>query len=228
MSAPRHEILAEGVELWCGDCREIIEGIGGFDVLATDPPYGMAFRSNHRRVKHSAIANDTTTNLLRWACSLKPRHSAYIFCRWDNLPDVPKPRSLVTWVKNNWSMGDLNHEHARQTEVALFYPGPQHFFPNGRPQDVIIAPRTGNENHPTEKPVQLMRAVLEWTDGLVVDPFMGSGSTGVAAVALGRPFVGVEIDEAHFSTACRRIDDALSRPQFFSAPAPRPVQEPLL
>lgn len=228
MTAPRHEILAEGVDLWQGDCREVIERIGGFDVLATDPPYGMAFQSNYRLVKHSAIANDETAELLLWACGLQPEHSSYIFCRWDNLQDVPKPRSLVTWVKNNWSMGDLNHEHARQTEVALFYPGPSHFFPKGRPQDVIIAPRTGNDNHPTEKPVQLMRAVLEWTEGRVFDPFMGSGTTGVAAVELGRPFVGVEIDTAHFDTACRRIEDALRRPQFFTAPKPVAKQENLL
>ena len=226
--SPRKEVLADGIELWLGDCREVTAQIGEFDVVATDPPYGMAFRSNHRAVRHSAIDNDKTPELLQWACELSPRHSSYIFCRWDNLQDVPKPRSLVTWVKNNWSMGDLNHEHARQTEVALFFPGPAHRFPSGRPQDVIFAPRTGNDNHPTEKPVQLMRAVLEWTEGLVFDPFMGSGTTGVAAVELGRPFVGVELDPAHFDTACRRINDALRRPQLFKAPQVLAVQESLL
>ena len=105
-------------------------------------------------------------------------------------------------------MGDLEHELARQTEIALFYPGPQHDWPTKRPTDVIKCPRTSNDNHPTEKPVQLMRAIIEWTRGTVVDPFMGSGSTGVACVQLNRPFIGIEVDPTHFETARRRITEA--------------------
>jgi len=226
--AERKEVLSEGIELWLGDCRDVFNEPDRIEALVTDPPYGMSFQSNHRTVKHSPIASDTNADLLLWTCNLAPTHSAYVFCRWDNLREVPKPRSLITWVKNNWSMGDLNHEHARQTEVALFYPGPKHYFPNGRPSDVINSPRTKNEHHPTEKPVQLMRAIIEWTDGVVCDPFMGSGSTGVAAVQLGRKFIGVEVDEKHFSTACKRIADELSRPQFFKQRAPVLKQEQLL
>jgi site-specific DNA-methyltransferase (adenine-specific) len=126
-------------------------------------------------------------------------------------------------------MGDLDHEHARQTEVALFYPGPDHFFPNGRPTDVIEAPRTGNDHHPTEKPVMLMWAILKWTDGLVFDPFMGSGTTGVACAKLRRPFVGVELDEGYFDIACRRIREAYDQPDLFvAAPAWKPEQLSIL
>lgn len=207
--------LAEGVTLYCGDCRDVVPALGQLDAVVTDPPYGMAFQSNYRTTQHEKIANDADDSLLRWACELEASHSKYIFCRWDNIWRVPSPRSLVTWVKNNWSMGDLEHEHARQTEVCLFYPGERHFFPAGRPNDVIKAPRTGNEHHPTEKPVQLMRAVLRWTDGLVCDPFMGSGTTGVAAAKMGRPFVGIELDEGYFDIACRRIQAALDAPDMF-------------
>lgn len=217
----RVEHLSDDVALFLGDAREIVPSLQNIGAVVTDPPYGMGFRSNHRAIRHDAIANDNNVELLQWACRIPVLHSRYVFCRWDNLVDVPQPRSMVTWVKNNWSMGDLEHEHARQTEVALFYPGAAHRFPKGRPQDVITAPRTANEHHPTEKPVQLMRAVLEWTEGLVVDPFMGSGTTGVAAVELGRSFVGIEIDPMHYDTACRRIADALRRPQLFvERPAP--------
>lgn len=196
--------------------------------IITDPPYGMAFRSNHRTDKHAAIANDGDTSLLAWSCGIPVNHSRYVFCRWDNLTDIPKPKSLVTWVKNNWSMGDLEHEHGRQTEVAAFYPGPKHDFPNGRPADVIEAPRTGNGFHPTEKPVQLLSAFLRWTRGLVCDPFMGSGTTGVACARAGRSFIGIEIDEGYFDIACRRIQDAYDRPDMFVAPRePEPVQQPL-
>lgn len=219
MSHIRREDLAEGVTLFLGDAKEIVPGLRDVGAVVTDPPYGMSFQSNYRNVKHSKIANDGDAGLLAWTCSIPVEHSRYVFCRWDNLLDVPKPKSLVTWVKNNWSMGDLEHEHARQTEVALFYPGPAHRFPKGRPNDVIVAPRTGNDNHPTEKPVQLMRAIIEWTEGVVLDPFAGSGSTGVAAVNLGRDFIGIEIDPTHFETACRRLSEAYKRPDFFR-PAP--------
>jgi len=190
----------DGITLYNADCREVVP-IVEYSTIITDPPYGMAFRSNHRGTKHAAIANDGDAGMLQWTCALPAAHSKYIFCRWDNLPDVPKPKSLVTWVKNNWSMGDLKHEHGRQTEVALFYPGPEHFFANGRPPDVVRAPRTGNDDHPTQKPVELMEQIVLWTAGLVLDPFMGSGATGVASARLGRAFVGVELDPGYFDAA---------------------------
>lgn len=90
-----------------------------------------------------------------------------------------------------------------------------HFFPNGRPTDVIEAPRTGNINHPTEKPVMLMWAMLRWSIGRVCDPFMGAGATGVAAVQSGRPFVGIELKESYFDIACRRIEQELRQPGLF-------------
>lgn len=201
--------------LYNGDCREALELIGVYGTVITDPPYGMAFRSNHRATKHAAIANDGDVGMLQWTCELPATHSKYIFCRWDNLRDVPKPKSCVTWVKNNWSMGDLKHEHGRQTEVALFYPGEGHFFPNGRPSDVVRAPRTGNTEHPTEKPVTLMEQVILWTAGRVFDPFMGAGSTGVACARLARRFVGVELDTGYFDAACRRIEQAIGQPSMF-------------
>ena len=195
--------------LYLGDCREILPTLPKVDACITDPPYGMAFQSNFRTVQHDRIANDDDVGLLAWACAIPVRHSRYVFCRWDNLLDgVPHPKSCVTWVKNNWSMGDLEHEHARQTEVAMFWPGPDHSWPGKRPTDVVHAPRTGNSEHPTEKPVYLMEQFVGWTRGLVLDPYMGSGTTGVACVNLQREFIGIEIDPKHFATACRRIEDA--------------------
>ena len=209
-------VIIGNATLYLGDCREIVPALGGgYNTVVSDPPYGMSFRSNYRIVRHRDIANDGTEELLLWACGLQPSHSSYLFCRWDNLASVPRPKSCVTWVKDNHSMGDLEHEHGRQTEIVLFYPGPQHDFPTKRPTDVIKAPRTNNDFHPTEKPVQLMRAVVEWTRGTVMDPFMGSGATGIAALQLGRKFIGIEVDETHFTIACKRIEDAQRQGDFF-------------
>lgn len=83
--------------------------------------------------------------------------------------------------------------------------------------------------HPTQKPV----AVMEWVLGFVkahtiLDPFMGSGTTGVACARLGRRFIGVEIEPRYFDTACRRIEEAYRQPRLFREPAPKPVQEAML
>lgn len=213
--------------LYMGDCRELLPLLPEVDAVVTDPPYGMDFQSNHRVVKHDAIANDDTADLLRWACSLDATHSIYCFGRWNNITDIPPPKSILTWVKNNWSMGDLQHEHARQTEIVLFYPGPNHDWPAGRPTDVLEAIRTGNNFHPTEKPVDLMERVVGFTRGLVLDPFMGSGTTGVACAKLGRKFIGIEIEPKYFDIACKRIDEAYRQPRLFQDAPPKPKQEAL-
>lgn len=224
----RREVIGDAV-LYLGDCRDILPTLGEVDAVVTDPPYGMEFRSNSRTIRHDAISNDAEEWPLQFAMALNAAHSCYVFCRWDDLRRVVKPKSLVTWAKNNWSMGDLEHEHARQTEVVLFYPGPSHFFPTGRPSDVIVASRTGNNYHPTEKPVNLMWAIVRWTGGVVLDPFMGSGTTGVACAKLGRKFIGIELDERYFNIACDRIRKAYDQPDMFIAPpAPTAKQDELI
>lgn len=208
-----------------GDCLEVMPTLGRFDAVVTDPPYGMNFRSNYRSRRWEFIASDEESWPVEWAVSLGADHSKYIWMRWDNLATIPKPRSLITWVKNNHSMGDLTGEHGRQTEVCAFYRGPNHFFPGGRPNDVVFAPRTGNGFHPTEKPTSLMIEVVRWTAGNVFDPFMGSGTTLVACQKLGRHGTGIEIDPDYFEIACRRVDDAARQPDLFIAPTPKPTQE---
>lgn len=206
----RKEAVIGPCRLLLGDCMEILPTLGKFDAVVTDPPFGMVFRSNYRtvRTKYHAIENDDNDDCLKYACNIDASHSKYIFCRWDNLSSVPKPRSVITWVKNNWSMGDLEHEHARQTELILFYRHDKHSFPCGRPADVVSHARTGNNQHPTEKPVSLMEDVISWTEGEVLDPFMGSGTTGVACIKTGRQFTGIEIDEKYYDIAVRRCREA--------------------
>jgi len=217
-----------GQRLILGNCLEVMPLLDTFDSVVTDPPYGMSFQSNYRIESHAVIQNDSDAKMLRFAAAILAHHSKYIWMRWDNLPDVPMPRSLITWVKNNHSMGDLEHEHGRKTEVCAFYKGNSHCFPNGRPTDVLIGTRTGNLFHPTEKPVDLMRNVIEWTVGSVIDPFMGSGTTLVACQKLGRQGTGIELDPDYFDIACKRVDEATRQPDLFVEPAPQATQEVLL
>lgn len=85
--------------------------------------------------------------------------------------------------------------------------------------------------HPCEKPLGLMEDLLETTGdrwSSVLDPFMGSGSTGVAATMLGRTFVGIEREPSYFDIACRRIEEAYRQPRLFAEPQRKPVQQDLL
>jgi len=223
----RTEIIGDQT-LILGDCRDVMPTLGRFDACVTDPPYGMNFQSNYREVQHSRIANDTNDDLLKWACDIPFAHSKYIFCRWDNLQKIPRPKSIIVWIKNNWSMGDLEHEHARQTEICLFWNGERHYFPKKRPTDILECARTGNIYHPTEKPLGLIKQIIEWTDGIVIDPFMGSGTTLVACQQLGRKGTGIEIREKYFDIACKRVEQAAAQPRLFTEPTQKPVQEEML
>ena len=131
----RKEIIGDAT-LYLGDCMDILPTLDKVDAVITDPPYGMNFQSNHRNKKHKKIANDNNSEIakivIQWALNTAS-HSIYAFGRWENFNDYPKPKSIITWVKNNWSMGDLGHEHARQSEIAFFYAMKNHFFPKQRP-----------------------------------------------------------------------------------------------
>ena len=192
-----------------GDCLEIMAGMpdGCVDAVVTDPPYGMVFQSNRRAIQHNPIAGDQAGDLFKFACGITVKHSRYVFGRWDNTKEAPKPKSVITWVKNNWSMGDLEHEHARQTESIFFWPGPEHKWPRNRPTDVVFADRTGNGIHPTQKPVELMAQVVGWTKGVVWDMFCGSGATLEACKKLGRRYIGIDISERYCEMARNRIRD---------------------
>lgn len=213
----RKEIIGDAT-LYLGDCLEVMADMDSksVDAVVTDPPYGMEYQSNRRIVEHENIIGDDTPDLIKWACNLKANHSKYIFCRWENLTDVPKPNSFITWIKNNHSAGDLKGAHAKRTENILFYRGAAHSWPGRRPTDILYAAKAFSEGHPTEKPVFLLRQIVELTSGTVIDPFMGAGTTGVACLDLDRKFIGIEIDEKYFDIACKRIEAAHKQLKLFA------------
>ena len=204
----KHRYTLPGVTLFLADARRIVPFLEDWDSLITDPPYGMRYRS--KSPEKRPLVGDESIDLLITACLMRARHSSYVWMRWDNLRDLPRPpKSLITWVKNNHGAGDTKHAHGRKTEVCAFWPGIDHRFPAGRPTDVVEAAKTGNRHHPTEKPVSLMSRLVSWSEGTVLDPFMGSGTTGVACVEARRPFIGIEVDPEHYHTACARIRAAV-------------------
>lgn len=193
--------------LYHGDCRDIISNIKSVDLVITDPPYGIKYQSQHRINKYKKIIGDEKLpkDLINYAID-KASNAAYIFCRWDNLVHMPKPKSVLAWVKNNWSMGDLKHEHGRQWEACCFYPKEKHEFIKRIP-DVVFSKKTGNKLHPTEKPIDLFRQIIAANVGeLVLDPFFGSGTTAMACESLKRKWIGIEISEEYCEIAAKRIE----------------------
>lgn len=194
------------IKIYLGDCLEIMPLLQKVDLVVTDPPYGMDFQSNYRKIKHEKIENDKEfpVEMIEKAKEIATRAS-YVFMRWDNIYDVPKPKSVIAWIKNNWSMGDLKHEHGRQWEACAFYPKDDHVFIKRIP-DVIRCARTENEHHPTQKPIGLLRTIIESNIGdLILDPFCGSGGTLLACKELNRNGIGIEINEKYCEIAKRRL-----------------------
>lgn len=194
-----------GITIYNADCREVLPSIC-FDLAVCDPQYGMEYRSNYRIVRLAPIAGDSVypVDVLQSLILAAPR-GVYAFCRWDNLTEIPAPKSVLVWVKNNWSAGDLKHEHGRQWEAIAFYPGPRHEFIERTP-DVIDCRRVPPSTHPTEKPVALIeRLIAPNAAETILDAFMGTGTTLVAAKNLGRKAIGIEIEERHCETAAERL-----------------------
>ncbi len=202
-----------GITIYHGDCREVLPMLREDqqpDMVVTDPPYGMSFQSNYRAEKHAPIVGDGALDVgMIHRIITHASVAAYVFCRWDNLGDMPPPKSVLAWIKNNWSMGDLQHEHGRQWEAVCFYPGPMHAFRDRIP-DVLYGDRTGNELHPTQKPTSILKRIMRATVGSsVLDPYCGSGSTLVAAKGLGIAGIGIEIEERYCEVAARRLSQEI-------------------
>ena len=207
-----------------GDCLELMKNIpdGSVDLVLTDPPYGMAFKSNRRKERYNEIKNDKS---LEWLDKyvgecyriLKDNTAVYFFCSWHNV-DVFKQRiekkfkikNILIWEKNNISMGDLRGSYAPKYEMIIFAHKGRKLLNGFRHADIIKANRTGNKFHPTEKPVDLLELLIKNSSdekAVVFDGFMGSGSTGVACMSTGRKFIGIELDPRYFEIAKERIQN---------------------
>jgi site-specific DNA-methyltransferase (adenine-specific) len=191
------------------------------DSIVTDPPYGMIFQSNHRKDQYKRIENDSNLDWLddfikKSYILAKDNTAHYFFCSFHNI-DVFKQsiqkyftvKNILVWEKNNHSMGDLENDFAPKVEFIIFAQKGQRKLNGKREPNIFKFNRTGNVLHPTEKPVDLMEFLISKVTNegdVVFDPFMGSGSTGVAAVKSDRKFIGIEIENIYFETAKKRLN----------------------
>lgn len=202
--------------LYNGDCRDALEVIGHVPALLTDPPYGIGIAANPVRQKHAKSDWDNATPAEALINSLLACTDEQII--WGgNYFNLPPSQGFLIWDKKQPETFSL-----AMCEMAWI----SRKWPAKMWRQSVLS---YEKEHPTQKPVPLMEWCIGYlqTKGAILDPFMGSGTTGVAAARVGRPFIGVELDPAYFDIACRRIEQAYAQGNMFvAAPAANDNEPP--
>lgn len=220
-------------QLILGDCREVLPTLGKVDAVVTDPPYGIGWKrgvNNARNSKsHDGIQNDEDTSA-RDEILEAIDVPAVVFGSFY-APFPGRTKQVLVWNKppDSGLVGSVTGFRRDAEPIFLVGEWPTRTVERSsvlktlRGQSCIVS-ETG---HPHTKPVDLMRELIGLTPfGTILDPFMGSGTTGVACVKLGRRFIGIEIEPKYFDIACRRIEEATKQPDLFIE-QPRPKAEQL-
>lgn len=205
--------------LYLGDCRDILPTLGKVDAVVTDPPYGIgeaAGANKSRGVLAPArdYGDDDWDNQPIAPELLGLVRSA---ARWQiifggNYYDCPPTSCWLVWDKENGASDfadcELAWTNLNKAVRRIRYMWNGMLRAHGEPRG----------DHPTQKPI----GVMKWAIGhvpepaqTILDPFMGSGTTGVAAVQMGRDFIGIEREPKYFDIACKRIEDAQRQGDFF-------------
>lgn len=190
------------VTLYCGDCLKILPTLGKVDSVVTDPPYGI-YACGGKWGKKEQLAWDKVPakidsligfakETIIWGGNYFPLPPSRGWLVWHKRDSVPSAAS----VELAWTSKDMNARLIDQT---------------------IAATNKERVGHPTQKPLRVMEWSISFINGqLILDPFMGSGTTGVACVRLNRRFIGIEIDPGYFEIAKKRIQDELSSAPLFA------------
>jgi len=216
------------IQLYHGDCLDKLQKTesNAIDLVLADPPYGMDFQSQRKKDKtqwRPKILNDKRPFV--WfiypvARVLKDGGDFICFCRFDSWFQFQNACELsglsvkaeIVWDKLTHGTGDLNGCCGFRHEIAVFATKGRFEFHDKRPQSLFPEPRVAPQKlmHPNEKPVGVMEWLVEHycpPGGTTLDPFMGSGTTGVACMRNDRNFIGIELDDKYFQIAKKRIEN---------------------
>jgi len=216
-------VLCDGrVTLFCGDSLELLNaGVLKFDAIVSDPPYGIGFKrgvSGHgikAAVKTCPIiGDDVPFSPAPWTGVCGDKKAIVLFGADHFKTRLPEGGRFICWDKSCGqgpaaSFCDAEFAWTNRKNARSIF---RHFWAGVTRSDDGFDSKTTGRHHVSQKPVNLMAWCIEHArigvDKVVLDPYMGSGSTGVAALMSGRKFVGVEIDPAHFEIARQRIEKA--------------------
>lgn len=233
--------------LYNGDCKVIAPEVGLVDSVLTDPPYGDAdthaqhlssitLRNGEPAGQVLGFEGISAEDLLQLAtewCAASARRVVFS-CEWKHVHKLDEAGLLVRfgiWRKPDGAPQFTGDRPGTGWEAVAICHRPGRKRWNGGGQHAFWSvPKGGKHGHPTEKPIGLLSAwVRDFTDPgeIVLDPFMGSGTTGEACQRYGRRFVGIERNPDHFATACRRIEQAMQQPDLFIETPKPAVQESL-
>lgn len=219
--------------LYLGDCLEILPTLEKVDVVITDPPYDERTHTRARSLKAGGSDIAIDFNWLVNFEHLEPmfavsRGWVIAFCALEQLGAYQAAAGEHRWMRAAvWDRPDGTPQisgdrpgqgaegiavmHSRETKPAWL---------GGGSRGLWRVPRNKEETgHPTAKPVALMEKLVSLfapQDSVTLDPFMGSGTTGVACANLGRKFIGIEINEKYFDIACKRIEAAYAQGRLFA------------
>lgn len=195
----RKEVIGDAT-LYLGDCRDILGGLPTFDLLATDPPYGIYAKGGKwgRKSDHE-WDKEPATNIGQLLATA--RQAAI----WGgNYFELMPSRGWLVWYKRDSNLSAADVELCWTSKDM-----------NARLIDWTIgATNAERVGHPTQKPLAVMRWTLSFFPEAtsIIDPYMGSGTTGVAAMESGRSFVGIEREPKYFAMACKRIELQTKQP----------------
>jgi DNA modification methylase len=203
--------------LYLGDARDLLPMLGKFDACVTDPPYGIkADRDRNseqwgwRDYGGGGWDNARPDAELMGLVLASAKHS--VVWGGNYFPDVLPPNPLAKWLV--WDKGQEGFSLADCEFAWCSFEGAIRRKHYAR----ALAMQDGKE-HPTQKALAVMKWCIEQLPkgSSILDPFMGSGTTGVAAVQMGRDFIGIEREPKYFDIACKRIEDAQRQGDMFIA-----------
>lgn len=237
MTYKRKEVIGKAT-LYLGDCMDVMPTLDKVDAVVTDPPYELSSNgagkshfltglSKFDTKNYKDIVNGVDYEILlnQFERLCRPLH-CFVFCSNKQISKLMAetekrgyPTTLLVWHKTNaapfangvWR-GDIEYIVHSRSKGAKFIGNAT------EKKKVIEHPIVQDDAHPTVKPLPIMKRLLlncSEEEDLILDPFMGSGSTGVAAVQMGREFIGIELDEDYFEIACKRIEDAQRQGDMF-------------
>ncbi len=224
MSA-QNEIRVERIglaTLYLADCMDVLPTLPKVDAVVTDPPYGLG----NKMQGGTWGAKEGFKEMLDWDAEAPALEtlldivglSARCVMWGGNYYGLPPSRAWLVWDKANAvpTMADVELAWTNQHKAARRI----NYSRAMALKDV--------KQHPTQKPIAVMKWCIEQckpNPQTILDPFMGSGTTGVAAIQMGKKFIGIEREQKYFDIACKRIEQAVSQPQLFAHEQPKQVQE---